>query len=61
VTGYYKIRALAFLLQISYFGTKEVLKRLIEQSLFLNRRLETPSREELKVHYEDLLYDEYVD
>ena len=55
--GYYKMRALANLISVNYFGTKDTIKRNIEHHLFENKDVKIPSREELASKYELELYE----
>jgi hypothetical protein len=48
ITGYYKMRSMASIIGLPVFGTKEALKEAIEKTLFINKKLKTPPREELR-------------
>lgn len=59
IYGYYKMRAMAHSVGLPVFGTKADLKEAIEKTLFLNRKLKTPAREDLRSLYELSLYEDY--
>jgi hypothetical protein len=59
IIPYYKTKSTAYIMGLPYFGTKDSIKFNIEKSMFLNKELKRPSREELRKTYEKNVLEDY--